>query len=278
MKKGLCFLLVILLLFLCAGCGQEKTPDENPETAPEESAEPASNGQKPFTPEDMQYLLSELKTVKDWVLAADRSDGYYVSTMYNQNYDVDGLTVITMGMTDWSASISVSIPGPAQDEFYETLPEEYLKLPVKRVDSVHLDWLGLSLPRGGEIGDSIEDIKNAFLISESAYQLDPEEMTEMGVPKTITYSVLYDISALYPGTNPAAGELRYDGKLSQFVGGVYVHGPSEASDISDTNTIEYVWVSSPDLAIGTEICTLIFSFDEDGRLFECSYHTSFKVI
>ena len=226
------------------------------------AAQPSPNEPEPFTPEDVMDAVSGYKTVADWVEAAGRAD-YDVRTE-----ESDGMTRIYLGETDSSAIITVSVPENelivgedgdsyrASDDYYEVLPEKLLSLPVMGVEFVNFDWLGLPLPRGGKLGDSIDSIIAQYPHMGSPY--DP--------------NLLYDITALYPGADPAQGDYGLDtGDVRMIAGGYRSDASSADPAVAGPNTVTYLWVSSPNPEDWKEYGQIVYVFDDGGACINCFY-------
>jgi len=261
LKKAVTFAMLMFLLLL-QGCAKRDASATGDLAIQHDSQSSPTKEPGPFVPEDIENATSGFRTVADWVKAAGRRMSYV------KTQESDGLTRICLGETDSSVVITVLVPDNdfivddagdsrrASDGYYETLPDKLLSLPIERLEFLRFDWLGLPLPRGGKIGDTIEDIQTQYLHTGSHY--DP--------------SLLYDISAIYPGTDPAEGDYGIDVNGNRtIVGGYHTYEPSTNPSIMDANYIDYLWASSPNRGDWKEYCTLTYYFDVDGILYECDY-------
>ncbi|MCL2486478.1 MAG: hypothetical protein FWE86_02620 [Oscillospiraceae bacterium] len=271
-KKRRILVLICFLLLLTA-CGANDLADNNPheiESTTDAMSEPSptdtvqdpiykDNDETPFTPEDVLYLTDMLKTVGDWVKAWEKTEDFShrdpdeCGGGYSVHIDKsDGSTRINLGEADSAAELVVLIPKnwdttiDRGEEYYYysgygTLPKKYLKMPVERVQFLHLDWFDLPLPRGGKIGDTADEITSKFLVAGSGE--DPY--------------LLYDISADYNGS--------FCGQQISF------------SD-SKCYKIEYSWVSSPNGDGLKEYYELTYYFDEDDIVYNCNfqYYTDYN--
>ena len=123
-------------------------------------------------------------------------------------------------------------------------------MPVERVEFIHLDWFDLPYPRGIKEEDTIDEVKAKFLNIGSDYNSN----------------LLYDISAIYPGTDPLEGDYSND-RYQMFAGG-------RVNNYYGSRIIEYIWVSSPNKEDWKEYYRLWFYFSNDGKSYGCMYSYS----
>ena len=253
---------LLMLLFLACCKTEDATVSDVNIISPSSPQEISLEGlPEPFSLNDILEVTSSLETVGNWINAGGRdSVGAKI---------LEDKAIIHIGMSASSASIVVSIPEDSEwliDEDVKNgynvsyVPDSHLALPVERVEWIDFesfDEIDLPLPRGGKIGDTMDDIKAGYLNVGSSY--DP--------------GLLYDISAIYPGIDPAVGDCRAKAGLWEqaIVGGYQYFKPSSNPNVHGTNIIQYVWVSSPNKEDWQKYHQLEYFFDEDGILYACYY-------